>query len=399
MVPDGTEDDAPPPRSMQEVETLINTLYNPSTTPQDVQAINRVLQKLQRSPEGWLLATSLSDSTNEHVQFFAASTWMVKLNTDWQSLSEQDALGLLDSLITWLIRVVHVGFKPYIWRKICVTLVNYYIRFSNLWVRCIRHLVCRFAGVTTGIQQDGLHALPPTEVLLAGLGNTPKTVIVGFTRTLIEEVGKIDSKNAKGFHYHEGMRLNAGDASSIVMAVLTEHGSPLNELSVDQVTLVEEALNCYQSWAVYSTREAGETLHLFQPITRVTFQWLESPQIYRLSSATVTEMLTNGFQFYTAEDNHYLAERITGAWGQEKFSQVVPKEHDDYDSEETDAFAHMLVAFAESNLKVLLPTAESPTSHTIFEMLHGLLRIHGYPIADEEVSRNLIGWMSAEVTF
>ncbi|KAK6349593.1 hypothetical protein TWF696_005877 [Orbilia brochopaga] len=385
--PPAVDIDAPPaPRSMQEVEALINSMYSPATTPTDVAAINRVLQQLQRSPDGWLLARTLSSSANEHVQFFAASTWIVKLNTDWQSLSEQDALGLLDSLLTWLVRVVGAGFKPFIWRKICVTLVNYYIRFSNLWQHCVRHLVCRFAGVTTGVQQDNLHVLPPTATLLAQLGNVPKTVIVGFTRTLIEEVGRIDSKNSKGYHYHEGMNLNTPDAASVVMTVLTEPGSPLNHLTVEQVTLVEEALKCYQAWATYSTREAGQALQLFQPITRVTFEWLESPQIYRVSSETVSEMLINGFYFYTAEDNHFLAERITGAWGQAKFSQIVPKEHDDYDSEETDAFAHMLVAFAESNLKGLVLTADSPTSQTIFEMLHGLLRLPGYPVADEDVS-------------
>ncbi|KAK6506826.1 hypothetical protein TWF481_005286 [Arthrobotrys musiformis] len=386
MVPGITDDDAPPPRSMEEVEALINALYSPSTTPDTVHAINRVLQQLQRSPEGWLLATSLSNSSNEHVQFFAASTWMVKLNTDWQGLSEHDALTLLDTLITWLIRVVDVGFKPFIWRKICVTLVNYYIRFSSLWTYCIRHLICRFAGVTSGVQQDGLHNLPPTATLLATFSNLSKTVIVGFTRTLIEEVGKIESRNSKGHKYFEGMNLNTPDAASVVMTVLMEPGSPLNQLSVEQVTLVEEALRCYQSWATYSTREASEALQVFQPITRITFEWLESPQIYRISAETVTDMLTNSFYFYTAEDNHFLAERISGGWGQAKFSQVVPKEHDDYDSEETDAFAHLLVAFAESNLKGLAHTVDSHTSTTILEMLHGLLRLPGYPIADEEVS-------------
>ncbi|EPS39280.1 hypothetical protein H072_6942 [Dactylellina haptotyla CBS 200.50] len=386
MVPGIADDDAPLPRSMREVEDLINTLYNTSTTPDDVHRINRVLQKLQRSPDGWLLATSLSSSANEHVQFFAASTWMVKLNTDWQGLSEHDALVLLDTLITWLIRVVGAGFKPFIWRKICVTLVNYYIRFYNLWQNCIRHLICRFAGVTTGVQQDGLGSLPPSDTLLPRFNNVSKTVILGFTRTLIEEVGKIDSKNGKGFHYYEGMNINTPDAASVVMAVLMEHGSPMNQLTVEQVTLVEEALRCYQSWATYSTREAHQALQLFQPITRITFEWLESPQVYRVAAETVTEMLTNGFYFYTPEDNHFLAERITGTWGQAKFSNVVPKEHDDYDSEETDAFAHMLVAFAESNLKGLILTVESPTSQTIFEMLHGLLRLPGYPVADEEVS-------------
>ena len=71
-------DHLPPPTSLAEVERLIDTLYNAHTTPRDVQRINKTLQKLQKSPEGWQLANSLCSSSSEHVQFFAALTFMVR---------------------------------------------------------------------------------------------------------------------------------------------------------------------------------------------------------------------------------------------------------------------------------------------------------------------------------
>jgi len=78
-----TINEIPQPSSLQEVEQLIQALYDPRSSPDDVRNINRVLQGLQTSPNGWLLSHQLSASLNEHTQFFAALSFIVKLNTDW----------------------------------------------------------------------------------------------------------------------------------------------------------------------------------------------------------------------------------------------------------------------------------------------------------------------------
>jgi hypothetical protein len=40
-----------------------------------------VLQKVQKSPEGWQLAESLLSNPDEKIKFFGALTFIVKLNT------------------------------------------------------------------------------------------------------------------------------------------------------------------------------------------------------------------------------------------------------------------------------------------------------------------------------
>lgn len=71
----------PKPCAMLISSQLILELYQPGH-PERIAKIQQALQTLQRSVEGWQLANSLLQSTDEKVQFFGALTFTVKLNTD-----------------------------------------------------------------------------------------------------------------------------------------------------------------------------------------------------------------------------------------------------------------------------------------------------------------------------
>jgi hypothetical protein len=59
----------------------IRALYQPNP-PQTIAVLEKALQKLQTSDEGWQLATSLMPSPDSNIKFFAALTLIVKLNRD-----------------------------------------------------------------------------------------------------------------------------------------------------------------------------------------------------------------------------------------------------------------------------------------------------------------------------
>jgi hypothetical protein len=63
------------------IPQLIIQLYQPGA-PETIAKTQETLQKLQRSRQGWQLANSLARHENEQVRFFAALTFIVKLNTD-----------------------------------------------------------------------------------------------------------------------------------------------------------------------------------------------------------------------------------------------------------------------------------------------------------------------------
>ena len=69
------------PQSVAEVEQLVKRLYNPGPASLVAQ-INDQLQQLQLSQDGWKLADELMVSDDANVRFFAALTFMVKLNND-----------------------------------------------------------------------------------------------------------------------------------------------------------------------------------------------------------------------------------------------------------------------------------------------------------------------------
>ena len=58
-------------------------LYLPGL-PQKIARIQVILQKLQRSQDGWQFADALLQSQDDKVRFFGALTFTIKINHDWQ---------------------------------------------------------------------------------------------------------------------------------------------------------------------------------------------------------------------------------------------------------------------------------------------------------------------------
>ncbi|CAG8971937.1 hypothetical protein HYALB_00003272 [Hymenoscyphus albidus] len=183
------------PTSMEEVVSLILQLYQPGS-PEKVAKTQEILQQLQRSSHGWQLANNLANHESEQVRFFAALTFIVKLNTDSKSLGEQDAQALLQTLINWLIRCIENAEGPLVTRKLCSTLVAYFFQFPAAWKNCVKHLlycVC----MKTAVPYESLSEAPDTEALVREIPDSKAIAIFWFASTLVEEVGKTDSNSMK----------------------------------------------------------------------------------------------------------------------------------------------------------------------------------------------------------
>ena len=76
------------PQSVAEVEQLVKQLYKPGPATQ-VKGINDQLLQLQHSQDGWRIADELMASDDMNVRFFAALTFMIKLNNDGSVLDPE----------------------------------------------------------------------------------------------------------------------------------------------------------------------------------------------------------------------------------------------------------------------------------------------------------------------
>lgn len=113
-----------------------------------------------------------------------------------KSLSDDDAQVLLQNLIGWLIRCLGNGEGALVVRKLCSTLVSYFLQFSMSWTRCIRHLLYCFCK-NQAVPYQSLAEAPDTPILIENLSHDKAIVIFWFAATLVDEVGKTDSSSMK----------------------------------------------------------------------------------------------------------------------------------------------------------------------------------------------------------
>jgi hypothetical protein len=126
-----------------------------------------------------------------------------------KSLGDDDAHALLQNLIGWLIRCLENGEGALVVRKLCSTLVAYFLQFSMSWTRCVRHLLYCFCK-NQAVPYHSLAEAPDTPILIENLSGEKAIVIFWFAATLVDEVGKTDSSsmkqlsgfNAPSFSFH-----------------------------------------------------------------------------------------------------------------------------------------------------------------------------------------------------
>ena len=176
---------------LEDHERLIKGLYEPGA---DVARISAVLTRIQRSHQGWLFADQVLQSQDVKVRFFGALTFTIKINTDWNKLSIEDAAALLQRLMTWLVRLVQAGDDQLVIRKLCSSLVAYFLKSSTSWDRCLKHLIWCFS-IGSVVDKEGISQLPSTVVLLANLNALQLKTLLWFSTTLVEEVGKMNSNS------------------------------------------------------------------------------------------------------------------------------------------------------------------------------------------------------------
>jgi hypothetical protein len=76
-------EEIPTPSSIDEVDTLIQRLYDPGTPSELVPRVQAKLVELQKSEDGWRMGDALLSRPDPNVRFFGCLTLTVKLNSDW----------------------------------------------------------------------------------------------------------------------------------------------------------------------------------------------------------------------------------------------------------------------------------------------------------------------------
>jgi hypothetical protein len=86
--------------------------------------------------------------------------------------------------------------SPLVVRKLCSTLVVYFLHFSSLWKNCIKHLIQSLC-VGEAVPLESLDRAPDIMVLVERLTLQKASAALWFCTALAEEVGKTDANHIK----------------------------------------------------------------------------------------------------------------------------------------------------------------------------------------------------------
>ncbi len=112
------------------------------------------------------------------------------------TLSDDDASELLRNLLRWLTSLAPDTSSALSVQKLCHALVTYFVHFSHLWPRCVRHvLLCLDAG--RSLPSEELEDAPDVSQLAARLDANHLRVAMWFVGSLVLDVGKTDMSSAK----------------------------------------------------------------------------------------------------------------------------------------------------------------------------------------------------------
>lgn len=334
--------------SIAEVEDLVKRLYQPGD-PATISHIEKSLQQLQRSPQAWQIADALLGSTDVNVRFFGALTFTVKLTSDSRSLEEDAANELLFRLIGWLVQLVSKGDKDLVTRKLCTTLVQFFLNGNVTWNQCARQLVCSFAK-GEAVPSTSLELYPPTDQLVGNLAVPQVLALLWFGNNLVEEV-KRTTYGASILAEIEGrIEQNCEDFVTVIRHAIQYSGDLAERMH-------EDGMACLVEWAYFVTRTKSSTDDVLR--RKKFIQSLIVPAVHCMhadpenSIENFAELLRKkGNSLFDAEHVQLIYNLMTSPWGEQQVSSILEGDMD------SDAFLTLLLAFGAAILDQLMQSPE-----------------------------------------
>ncbi|RKF72661.1 Importin beta-like protein [Golovinomyces cichoracearum] len=364
------------PTSIEEIEALIKQLYGIRVA-EDIKKIQEILHKLQLSPQGWHMANALLNRNDDQVKFFGALTFIVKLNTDAKTLSEDDAQSLLVALIGSLIKWTESGQGPLVGRKLCSVLVAYFLQFPSSWSNCVKHLLYCFCS-NEALPYSALDESLDSGILILNITERKAQTVFWFASALVEDLSKMDSNSMKANNFHRCVRPNVDVIVPLIGKYLCKEPSPII------IEVQQAALSCFQSWVSFSHRsfidkEADlEALHL---LTQPALRCITNDVLYETSVELFTDILSSYSRFLRQEDFDSLHSLFNSSWAQKKYEALVEGDYE-WDSLQ---FGQLLLAIGDATQKELALNIDDPLSTHYLSLFIGLLNAKGYAFSEDKI--------------
>ncbi|KAK5166201.1 member of the karyopherin-beta [Saxophila tyrrhenica] len=382
-----TEAARPAHRSMADVEQLIKQLYGPGSK-QDYTKLNDDLIQLQLSPGGWNLADQLMNSDDANVRFYAALTFIVKLNNDGPNLDENTALSIRSRLIYWLVRLSQEpGKGQFVTRKLCAALVTYFIRSPLPWPRPVVQLAIALDTQQSDVPDSALQSVPSIPRLFWSMPQQQLEVLLCFAETLAEEVSKLSVTQQAFARQHAEMAVSLNDVGELLQWSL----GPTVGFAAKS-----NALPAYAAWANYS-QDARFNVEALQPLRALLEQvsnCLLDQSLATEALAILRDRLDCYADFFQPQHMQHLARIIA--------QHITPQLQRAISEEDTDSVAlvQFIVAFGCANIQKVIEDPDNELeSRSIIKILTDILTLEGFPGDADSLSVHTIEFWNTYIEY
>ena len=290
------------------------------------------------------------------------------------SLSDEDALSVLQNLITWLVHSLSDGSGPIVIRKLCSALVTYYIQYSRTWAKCTRHLIHSLdRNAVVPIEEVGESA--PLDQIIRQLDSQKYLAALWFTAALAEETEKVDTKSTRYITLHERVLENANDVAALMASALV----PTNV--APNIPIQREALICLQGWFLYAQRAPRHALtQLLRDLVQPVINCLLVEELYEIAVELLTDTLANWQQFFTRRHIDSFYALFESDWAQKRYQDLVGGDFD-FDAVQ---FGLFMLAFGDSQMIEMMDSTDT-RAQALLAGLAGLVTSQGYPAAEDKI--------------
>ncbi|KAF9894044.1 hypothetical protein FE257_009016 [Aspergillus nanangensis] len=339
-----------------EARALVSQLYDPANTgnPAKIKAIQEHLQILQKSPHAWLIANDLLGDDSTGSRFFGALTFTVKINQDWQQLSEIEAKELLSRLVDHYILLVNAGEQPLVIRKLATSLATIFLKRKSPWIRALWNLAASFANGSY-LDEDQCPSVDLQTAILPALTERQVITLLYFSNVLAEEINRWDLDS----------RRNA-DSNRI------------SDNTKDAFSLVE---------AGFQLRDSISTSELASA-TNYVLQSLKISSLSKASTQVLVELIDWRDSIFNQDHIHSILEYIVSDIGTAHVASLMDADFED----ENMTYLELLLAYATLKQRELLTQALDPGHEKVLALIHALFKAPGYAAVDDTASPLALEW-------
>lgn len=256
-------------------------------------------------------------------------------------------------------------------KKMCSTLVTFFIRSPSLWQNPLLHLAASFQQgdvVSDPVPSDGVRAIVD---ILPSLSAQQLIVLMWFSATLAEDVAKVDSNTPSHVRLHTQMETLVRQAQAILAY---SFGQPE---SSDESTIKREGIACFGAWVNYAQPiwpRNPVALRYLRDLIPAALNCIYGEEVDDDALEMFRDILESYTSFFEAQHMDMIARIIN-----EYICPILEKAVADKDAA-GEPYGRFVAAYGSANIKqVIEESSEGKGSGIVVKLILDFLASDGYP--------------------